>query len=853
MTLSGTTRIGPYEILSPIGSGGMGEVYKARDPRLGREVAIKILPASYAASDERLARFEQEARAAGQLNHPNVVAVYDIGTYEGAPFVVTELLEGETLRDKLRAGPLAPRKALEYAAQIARGLSAAHDKGIIHRDIKPDNLFVTRDGRVKILDFGLAKVDTTLMSGGVDSEVATLLARTNPGVVMGTVGYMSPEQVRGVAVDHRSDIFSFGTVLYEMLTGSRAFTGDSAVEVMNSILKEEPADLASVTGAMPPGVDRVVRHCLEKHPEDRFQATSDLAFDLEALSLYSGPSFLTSGAATRVKRAFPAKAVALGLGALLLSAVAFLAGSASNEPEPAARARFSQLTFRKGDVSSARFAPDGQTIIYTAAWDGMPPETFLVRSGSPESRSFDLPNSHILSVSPSGELAVQHNKVLARMSFTGGAPREILEDVITADWSPSGSELAVVHVVDGKYRLEYPIGKVIHVSDGPLDSLRFSRDGRQLAFTHHPIPGDDRGTVMLSDLDGNVRQISDPWTSLGGLAWSPDGDELFLAGTTTGANRAIWALGLDGSRRLIADTAGSFALHDVARDGRMLLTRNAAQSEVLGNTPGEEGERNLSWLDGSVVADLSDDGKQLLFSEQIHGGGANYSVYLRNTSGSPPVRLGDGSATSLSPDGRWALAIIPSSPPRLMMLPTGAGEPRPLVESGFEQIGFARWFPDGKRILLAAVESGQLGRCYILDAATRALTPLTPDGVRGSLISPDGNSVAVIDFEHGEWKLWPLAGGEAVKIPGIIPGDVPIRWSLDGKSLFVREAKQWPLRVQRIAIATGMRELVRETQPADMTGVGPYPGRVVITPDGATYAYSYARHLSELYLVEEIG
>ncbi len=284
MSLSAGTRLGPYEITSPLGAGGMGEVYRARDPRLGREVAIKVLPSSFSQDPDRLRRFEQEARAAGLLNHPNILAIYDIGTHDGSPYVVSELLEGETLRGRLAGGAFTPRKALGHALQIAYGLAAAHEKGIVHRDLKPENIFVTRDGRVKILDFGLAKLTQSESEGSAQTNLPTASAGTEPGVVLGTLGYMSPEQVRGRPADPRSDIFFFGAILYEMLSGKRAFHGDSAADTMSAILKEDPPDLSQTNRSIPPGLERVVRHCLEKNPEQRFHSAHDLAFDLEALS-----------------------------------------------------------------------------------------------------------------------------------------------------------------------------------------------------------------------------------------------------------------------------------------------------------------------------------------------------------------------------------------------------------------------------------------------------------------------------------------------------------------------------------------------------------------------------------------
>ncbi len=382
MTLPTSTKLGPYEILSPLGAGGMGEVYRARDPRLGREVAIKVLPASFSQDPDRLKRFEPEARAAGVLNHPNITAVYDFGSHDGAPYIVTELLEGETLRSRLGPGAISPRKAIDYAMQIAKGLAAAHEKGIVHRDLKPENIFLTKDGRVKILDFGLAKLKLDGAESG-QTDAGTVSGGTLPGVVLGTMGYMSPEQVRGKPADKRSDLFSFGTILYEMLAGQRAFRGDTAADTITAILSKEPPDLSQTNKDIHPGLDRIVRHCLEKNPEERFESARDVAFDLEALSGVSTPRAATSTLESAPRR----RRLPLLLGAAVVligvAAAAYVAGKRAGHVP---LATFRQLTFRRGLIGSARFAPDGQTILYSASWDGRPMEIFQTRLDSPESR-----------------------------------------------------------------------------------------------------------------------------------------------------------------------------------------------------------------------------------------------------------------------------------------------------------------------------------------------------------------------------------------------------------------------------------------------------------------------------------
>src|SRR5262245_57192827 len=435
MPLDSGAKLGPYEILGPLGAGGMGEVYRARDQRLARDVAVKVLPRSFAGDPERLMRFEQEARATGQLNHPNILAVYDIGTHDGTPYVVEELLEGETLRDKLSGSALPTRKAIDYASQITQGLAAAHQKGIVHRDLKPENLFVTGDGRVKILDCGLAKLKPAAPTASQMTAAPTAV-ETGAGVVMGTVGYMSPEQVRGQTADHRSDIFSFGCVLYEMVSGRRAFQRDSSVETMNAILKEDPPEISQTRADLPPGLDRIVQHCLEKSPDERFQSARDLAFQIHALSSPSAVALGRSGIA-KTPRTLKMKPALAAAGVAVALAAGVLAGRMTAKPE--ASFQYDQITFRQGTLYSGRFSPDGETAIYSAAWEGNPREIFTAQYAAPESRSLGLPPADVLAVSSSGELAVllnarftngyQRTGTLARVPLSGGVPREVLENV----------------------------------------------------------------------------------------------------------------------------------------------------------------------------------------------------------------------------------------------------------------------------------------------------------------------------------------------------------------------------------------------------------------------------------------
>jgi Serine/threonine protein kinase len=833
----------------------MGEVYRARDSRLQRDVAIKVLPASFSQDADRLRRFEQEARAAGVLNHPNITAVYDIGTHDGAPYVVSELLEGETLRERLAGGALPPRKAIDYALQIAHGLAAAHEKGIVHRDLKPENLFVTRDGRIKILDFGLAKLIHP-EERGRETELPTATAGTEPGVVLGTIGYMSPEQVRGRPADVRSDIFAFGAILYEMLSGRRAFHGDSAADTMSAILMKEPPDLSVTNQGISPGLERVVRHCLEKNPEERFHSAHDVAFDLETLSGVSTPSSKAFPfPAARTRGLWPVVFLAL-LAAVAVGA--FLAGrKAGLRPLPS----FEQLTFRRGYLSSARFGPDGHTLAYSAAWEGNPVRIYVGRPGSVESTELASPEARLLAVSSSGEIAVQLRPktfgfysvgTLAQVPLAGGPPRELLENVQWADWSPDGKSLAIVRDFGGKNRLEFPIGKSLYETAGFITHPRVSAKGGLVAFLDHPSQGDDGGSVTVVDSAGGRKALSGPWSSAYGLSWAPGGREIWFTATHPGGNRSLYAVSLDGRERLLAKAPGILTLQDVASDGRVLLNHERVRLGILALAPGETKERDLSWLDWSLVRDLSADGKTLLFDESGQGGGPNYSVYIRRTDGSPAVRLGDGAAFALSPDGKWVASSPPGTPPRqLVLLPTGPGEPKRLSGDAINHT-LTKWSADGRQVLFAGNEPGRGVRLYVQNLSGGQPRPVTPEGVRGFPISlsPDGKLASAVAPDGRAW-LYPVDGGERIDIQGLAEGEAPIQWNPDGRFLYVHHVGSLPDRVFRVDRETGRRELWRELMPSDSAGLVAIFG-ISLSADGKSYAYTYARDLSDLYLVEGV-
>jgi len=855
-SLSIGTRLGPYEILAKLGEGGMGEVFRARDTRLGRDVALKVLPSAIALDAERLQRFEQEARATAALNHPNILVVHDIGADRAIPYVVSELLEGQTLRQLLQAGALPSRKATDYAVQVANGLAAAHDRGIVHRDLKPENVFVTKDGRAKILDFGLAKL---VPSAGAGATQTTAL-QTDPGTVLGTAGYMSPEQLRGEEVDARSDIFSLGAMLYEMYAGRRAFAGRSAVETMSAILREEPAELASSVKGVSPAIERVIRRCLEKNPLERFQSARDVTFALEAVSTATSNAHeaMTAAPAPSGRRVALGAAIAsIALASALVAGGTYVA--VRRLTPPPLQPTIKQLTFRSGTVRGARFAPDGKSVIYGAAWEGRPIELYSVREQSPESSAVSLPQADLFAISSTGELAIGLKATsngpffvagtLARAPMAGGGARELLENAVAADWSPDGSQLAIVRLINNPpaMRLEYPIGTVLYSAPFWLSDVRVAPDGRQLAFVAHAVGGDEGDVEVIDAGSKERRTLSKGWISIQGLAWAPGGREIWFTATRAGGMRALWAVSLTGQERLVYRAPQRMMLQDVTPSGRVLIAGQTVRSETQFGSLRDKVERKLAWFDWATQVSLSADARLIAFTESGEGAGEKYGVYVRPTDGSPAIRVGDGSSRSISPDGKWVAASFLDNRTAIQVLPTGAGEARALPVEPIERVFGVRWFPDSQRMTVIGAEKNHKPRTYELAVSGGPPKAITPEGVAGASVSPDGRWLAVSTAD-GTPALFPLNGGPLKPGTSSSPNEIFVGWLADSRAFLVRTAGS-PVQVDKIDVATGTRTPFTTINVSDPSGVVSL-GVLGFAPDGDHYVFNYFRGLSELYIVD---
>ena len=845
MPLLSGSFLGPYRILERIDAGGMGELYRAVDPRLAREVAVKMILPEFSRDSELVRRFELEARAAGKLSHPNVCTVFDVGTHDGTPFVVMELLKGRSLRSRIASGPLPASEALPIAEHIALALSAAHEQGIVHRDIKPENLFLTTDGRVKVLDFGLAKL-VPPSAPGLSGAATAPNQLTESGIVLGTAGYMAPEQLRGHAADARSDIFALGAVLYEMLTGKRAFQGGSFVEVGNGILNLEPESLATSGIAGPSGLEPLLKRCLEKDPGRRFQSASDLAFTLAVLSNSYPPSTTGSSKRPPASRLSTLGLVVGAVSTLGLVFVTTVLPMIQRRNSGADQRSYKRLTVRRGYVSSARFSADGRSVVYSAMWEDEPLSLFVTRTNGPSEQQLDLRGMELLSISSLDVLAVRENSTgtlgipqpgtLAEVPLSGGAPRPLMENVVAADWSPDGRTLLVVRRSGPRATLELPPGRIIYESAADLRFARISPNKRWIAAIENPVFGDTRGRLIVLDVQGHVLSHTVEFNSIGGLAWASDGKEVWFNADH------LMSLTPGGRLRVVEDSPQGKAILDISHDGRALFAVQSQQLGIRGGSTRTGRELNLSWLDNSVPRDISSDGKWLLFDEVGVGGGVNYATFLRGTDGSRPIRLGEGRGCALSPDLSQVISIDFGPPSRLVLLPTGTGEPRALATGAVTSFSDARWM-GGSRVVFIGNEPGHGPRTYIQDIAGAKPEPITPDGVTGVIVSPDNQSLAATSAE-GDLYVWSIRTGTHQRIATISPGEQIYQWSSDGRYLYVG-ARGDPT-VSRINTTTGFRAPWHRFTEQDPAGYAFLSA--VVTPDGRAYAYRYLRRLGALWV-----
>jgi serine/threonine protein kinase len=878
MAMQPGTRLGPYEILGAIGAGGMGEVYRAKDTRLDRTVAIKVLPSHLSADPERKQRFEREARTISSLNHPHICTLHDIGHQDGIDYLVMEYVEGESLAQRLEKGPLPTEQVLRYGIQIAEALDKAHRQSIIHRDLKPGNIMLTKSG-AKLLDFGLAKYREAKAPTPGQSQMETKYdPLTEEGVVLGTVQYMAPEQLEGRAADERTDIFALGEVIYEMATGQRTFKGTSKAQLMAAILSSEPPPISTIQPLAPAGLDHVVKKCLAKDPDDRWQDAGDVAGELKWISeiRVQTPSGTTPTALAR--RSFrPWLAFTFILALAVAVFAAFLAGRSYSHSTPS---RITRLTFQRGQVDTARFGPDGQTIVYSASWNGNPFEVFFTRLESVESRSLGLSATTLAAMSPSGEMALLRNPfpiypgwptitfgMLANESLSGSGVRDIAEGIQFADWTPDGKQLLVVRSGNnGKARLEFPLGHVLYETGDLIANPRFSPRGDRISFIDLS-PG-NRSSIVVVDLKGKTTTLTNAFSLINGLAWSAKGDEVWFAGGQDLPKELI-AVTLSGRQRVVYRSLTAIRLFDIAADSRVLLGQEVRRRELWGRTQGALEDRNLTWMDTSSLNSCSFDGKTVIINEFGEGGGADHGVYLRPTDGSTPVRIGSGSVMDRSPDGKWVLTILheDTSRQQIVLLPTGVGQPKELPTESLKYTAGV-FSPDGNKIIFGAIKPGEAQALYVQDvnggpprrAYGQGLT-LVPTP---SFMSADGRFL-VQDYS-GPLLLQSITGGEPRPIQGLAPEETIFGFTNDGRlyagrgqstsgitATGARNSESPPfggsVQLFRLDPTTGRREPWKKIGPTDTTGAWPIDG-VCVTPDGSSYVYNFARRLSDLYVIE---
>jgi hypothetical protein len=834
----------------------MAEVYRARDTRLAREVALKIVTEALSSDPDLVRRFEQEARLAGSLNHPNLVAVYDVGLHDSAPYFVTELLRGESLRARLTRGAVPTSTALDWATQMARGLAAAHARAIIHRDIKPDNVFVCSDGQVKLLDFGIAKLtEAAALTGTHDLMEATVTptgGATRTGSVLGTPGYMSPEQLRGEPLDARSDIFSWAATIYEVLAGHRAFPGATFVESGYSILHRDPEPLPA---EVPAPVAEVVLRCLDKDPARRIQSASDLAFALEVIGHATGST--ARGPPPRARR----RGRGLGLGvvaaALLIASTAALV-RVRQGAHPAPALTFEPVTFRWGTVTAARFLPDGRAA-FSAAFEDNPEQIFVRPARSTLAQAIGLSDARLMASAGNAELAVllrpRHVTVstfrgtLAQVPSVGGTPRSLADDTEFADWSSKG-ELLTVRFVNGTRALESPPGHLLFSAKGWMSNPRFSHSGQSIAFLHHPFAGDDMGEVVVLDRTGKSKTLSRRWPSAFGLAWSPDDGEVWFTEGPTVPNE-IHAASLSGKERIVYTASSSIVLQDISATGEVLLVDSLDRFD-LSYASKSGSQRLLSFTDGNASLGAVSESGQALFgvADPLTTEDALLAV-LRSVDGSPPQVIGHGYPLDLSADGRWAL-VQSYDETRVSALPTGPGQAR-AFDTHDLNIRSARFLPGNTGfVAVARAPSENAARLYVVDGEKRTADPLGEVRLstkRESLyLSPDATIAAALTIDN-RLALISVADGAPLPVPAEFADMRPKGWSAQGELWLGQGGTSAPARMHlyRVDLRTGRTLEERTISPPELAGTTHISG-VEISRSGEHVVFFYDRNPGRLLI-----
>ena len=797
------------------------------------------------------ARFLSEIKTTANLQHPHILALHDSGEVNGTVFYVMPYVEGETLRDRLdREKQLPIDDALRIAGEVADALQYAHERGVIHRDIKPENILLQR-GHAVVADFGIALAASK--TGGS--------RMTETGMSLGTPTYMSPEQAMGAReVDARTDIYSLGCVVYEMLMGEPPFVGPTAQSIVAKVMTEAPRGLTAQRHTVPPHVDAAVRTSLEKLAADRFATAGAFAAALRDASATArnASTFLTAAVTPRSRTSVIARWSAAVLVGAAASVGAYAWGRQSNASTSMDAVAITQRTFRSQSVFNARYTANGDALVFSGAESGTSLRIYTVGSSYPEPRVVSDSGTHLLSVSSKNEMAVivgatfLHHRVfrgtLARMPVDGGAPREILAGVREADWSPDGTQLAIVHEVGGKDRLEYPIGTMLYETAGYISDIRVAPDGQRIAFLEHQEKGDDRGSVAVVDLKRVHTQLTTAYWGLQGLAWTPDGQRIDFGAASVAGFEELHEVSLRGGAHKILPMTGSLTVQDIARDGRRLVTRDDQARHMWLRSAQDSAPTNVSWMDATVNPLMSADGSMLAFCDVSGLAGASYATMIRLRDAATVVKIGGGCPFDLSRDKALVLSTMPTTPAQLMLHPTGAGESRRLDHGEFESITRAAFVGDGTRIVICGNEPKHASRCYVRSIADGSLRAVTPEGVGSMVVSPDGASMVVATADSG-YRRYMLSDGASFAVLGVTPSEELLRFSPDGKSLWTRFANTIPVRVDRVDLSTGARSALIPPFAARHPGLLKVRS-VALADDPRNYAYIELEFMSFVFEIK---